>query len=131
MSDIIKMGRVFWFEAAHHLPNHEGLCRSVHGHSYKLIIEVEGPVQPNFINPEAGMVMDYGRLKKVVTGLVLDRMDHAYLNDIFPNPTAENMVIYIVTLLKHQVAPAVLTKVELWETRNSYAKWERSVNENI
>ena len=24
MSDIIKMGRVFWFEAAHHLPNHEG-----------------------------------------------------------------------------------------------------------
>ena len=124
MSDIIKIGRVFWFEAAHHLPNHEGKCRSAHGHSYKLIVEVEGPAQPNFINPEAGMVMDYGRLKKVVADLVLDRMDHAYLNEIFPNPTAENMVIYIATILKHQLVPAILTKVELWETRNSYAKWE-------
>ena len=124
MEDIIKIGRVFWFEAAHYLPNHEGKCRSAHGHSYKLIVEVEGPAQPNFINPEAGMVMDYGRLKKVVADLVLDRMDHAYLNEIFPNPTAENMVIYIATILKHQLVPAILTKVELWETRNSYAKWE-------
>jgi len=126
MTDIIKIGRVFWFEAGHHLPSHEGLCRSAHGHSYKLIVEVKGPVQPNDVDhPEAGMVMDYGRLKKVVTDLVLDRMDHAYLNDIFPNPTAENMVIYIATILKHQLVPAILTKVELWETRNSYAKWER------
>ena len=125
MTDNIKIGRIFWFEAAHRLPNHEGKCSNRHGHSYKLIVEVEGLVQPNIINPEAGMVMDYGRLKKVVTDLVLDRMDHAYLNDIFPNPTAENMVIYIATILKHQLLPATLTKVELWETRNSYAKWER------
>ena len=124
MTDNIKIGRIFWFEAAHRLPNHEGKCSNRHGHSYKLIVEVEGLVQPNIINPEAGMVMDYGRLKKVVTDLVLDRMDHAYLNDIFPNPTAENMVIYIATILKHQLVPAILTKVELWETRNSYAKWE-------
>ena len=129
MEDILKIGRVFWFEAGHHLPNHGGLCQSRHGHSYKLIVEVEGPVQPNIINPEAGMVMDYGRLKQVVTDLVLDRMDHAYLNDIFPNPTAENMVIYIATILKHQLVPAILTKVELWETRNSYAKWERENGE--
>ena len=131
MTDNIKIGRVFWFEAAHHLPNHEGKCRNRHGHSYKLLVEVEGPVQAeapkpsHYIHPEAGMVMDYGRLKQVVTDLVLDRMDHAYLNDIFPNPTAENMVIYIATILKHQLLPATLTKVELWETRNSYAKWER------
>jgi len=130
MEDIVKIGRIFWFEAAHDLPNHEGKCRLVHGHSYKLIIEVEGPVQSEILNPEAGMVMDYGRLKGVVNDLVIDRLDHSYLNDIFPNPTAENMVIYIATILKHQLLPAKLTKVELWETRNSYAKWEAK-DENI
>jgi len=125
MTDNIKIGRIFWFEAAHRLPNHEGKCSNRHGHSYKLIVEVKGSVQTTATKPEWGMVMDYGRLKQAVTDLVLDRMDHRYLNDIFPNPTAENMVIYIATILKHQLLPAILTKVELWETRNSYAKWER------
>ena len=42
----MKIGKTYSFEAAHHLPNHNGKCKNPHGHSYRLEVEVEGGLNP-------------------------------------------------------------------------------------
>ncbi|MFF7950676.1 6-carboxytetrahydropterin synthase QueD [Streptomyces griseorubiginosus] len=94
----MEIFREFTFEAAHHLPNvPEGhKCARLHGHSYKVIVHVEAPVEP-----EAGWVMDFGDLKKAFKPLEA-RLDHYYLNDIegLENPTSEVLARWIWERLK-------------------------------
>lgn len=42
----------FEFDAAHYLPNYHGKCEHLHGHTYKLVVKVEG--HPD----QEGMVLD-------------------------------------------------------------------------
>ncbi|MFF4150130.1 6-carboxytetrahydropterin synthase QueD [Streptomyces sp. NPDC001651] len=89
----MEIFREFTFEAAHRLPNvPEGhKCSRLHGHSYKVIVHVEAPV-----DPETGWVMDFGDLKKAFKPLEA-RLDHYYLNDIegLENPTSEVLARWI------------------------------------
>jgi 6-pyruvoyltetrahydropterin/6-carboxytetrahydropterin synthase len=64
----------FRWEMAHRLPNHNGGCRNVHGHSYRMWVELAG--EPD----DQGMVMDYFDLKKIVDPLIAE-IDHAFLCD--------------------------------------------------
>lgn len=122
----IRLGKIFEFDAAHELPYHQGKCKNLHGHRYRLLIEIGGTINELNLSPECGMVMDYGKLKEIVEPLIIERMDHAYLNDILPNPTAENMVVYIATFVKSLLTVDLkLTKVVLWETPTSYAEWRK------
>ncbi len=82
--------RRFEFQAAHRLPNHPGKCRELHGHSYKLEVRCEGPVES-----KSGMVMDFSVLRQVVEQHVLEPLDHTLLNDRLENPTAENLAVWI------------------------------------
>lgn len=83
----MKVFRDFRFEAAHALPDApEGhKCRRLHGHSYRLRVYVEGP-----IDPRTGWVIDFSEIRRVVDPVV-DSLDHRYLNDIdgLEKPTAE------------------------------------------
>ncbi len=125
---MIRIGKTFRFEAAHHLPNHEGSCKTMHGHSYKMEVVIEGTRVTQIPDPEWGMVMDYGKLKEVIDP-ILDTFDHKVLNDIVSNPTAENIVIKLVSMIKSFLPSRVrLVKVRLWETTSSYAEW---TNENL
>ena len=94
----MEIFREFTFEAAHRLPNvPEGhKCARLHGHSYKVIVHVEAPVEP-----ESGWVMDFGDLKKAFKPLEV-RLDHYYLNDIegLENPTSEVLARWIWERLK-------------------------------
>ena len=103
--------RSFDFEAAHQLPHHPGKCRRLHGHSYRLVVAVDG-------SPDAttGMVIDFSDLKRIVKARVLDRLDHASANDLIDNPTAERIARWIWDELREQLAG--LCEVELHETRN-------------
>ncbi|RMG43876.1 MAG: 6-carboxytetrahydropterin synthase QueD [Acidobacteria bacterium] len=104
--------RTYGFEASHVLPRHPGRCRNLHGHSYRFTVEVEGE-----IDPEQGMVIDFGELDAVVTERVLKRLDHAHLNDVLENPTAE----WIAVHLWRELRPALpgLRAVELYETEGA------------
>lgn len=62
----------FRWESAHRLPRHEGLCRNLHGHSYAMTVELEGPIG------DTGIVIDFKVLKSLVAPLV-DSWDHATL----------------------------------------------------
>jgi 6-pyruvoyltetrahydropterin/6-carboxytetrahydropterin synthase len=107
----LKVRRSFWFEAAHHLPHHPGKCRNPHGHSYRLVVAVEGSPDPG-----SGMVIDFTDLKHVVHEHVIDLLDHRDANALIDNPTAERMATWIWQRLSG-VVPG-LCEVELHETRN-------------
>lgn len=108
----------FEFEAAHFLPFHQGNCRNLHGHSYKLQVGVTG--EPHDIGPQTGMIMDFGDLKLIVKNVFLDDLDHSTLNKIFENPTAEVMARWMFDELKIRIAG--LYGVRLWETSGSYCE---------
>ena len=55
----MKIAKEFRWEMGHRLLEHKGKCYNLHGHSYKLLVEFGGEVEPN------GMVMDYFDVKKI------------------------------------------------------------------
>ena len=107
----MKVRRGFDFEAAHRLPHHPGKCRDLHGHSYRLQVTVDRPVDPG-----SGMAIDFGDLKRVVRTEVVDLLDHKYVNDMIENPTAEEMAVWIWRRLETRLEG--LEEIELHETRN-------------
>src|SRR4051812_44310857 len=94
----MKVFREFRFEAAHRLPDappgHK--CRRLHGHSYRLVVYVEGPIQT-----ETGWVLDFADIRSVVDPLI-EQLDHNYLNEIegLSKPTAEVITHWIWRRLK-------------------------------
>jgi len=113
----MKVKRVFSFDAAHRLECYHGKCERLHGHTYSFAVTVEGCAD------QEGMVMDFVELKKAVTERVLSRLDHSYLNDLIPQPTAENIAIWVWKSLEKDIETDSrrLFEVEVWETRDCSA----------
>jgi 6-pyruvoyltetrahydropterin/6-carboxytetrahydropterin synthase len=107
MSMIVK--QQFRFEAAHHLPLHPGKCFHPHGHSYRLEVGLDTPV-----NPETGMTIDFEQIESVVRSEILALCDHKDLNDLMQNPTAENVIVWVWERLEGHLPG--LSWLELWET---------------
>ena len=106
--------RTFTFEAAHQLPWHDGKCRNLHGHSYRLEVTVSGPIGPQ------GIVVDFAEIKRVVERDVIEAYDHRYLNDLLDNPTAELIAAEIWKTV--EAADLPVTRIRLWETPDSYVE---------
>lgn len=134
----MKIAKEFRWEMGHRLPYHNGKCRNLHGHSYKLLVEFEGKVDPN------GMVMDYYDVKEIIAPLV-DELDHSFLvykKDqkliealdqleskkiiVDYHTTAENICIYFLDKIKNSNLPQNITKikVKVFETETTYAEEE-------
>ncbi|MBA7692739.1 6-carboxy-5,6,7,8-tetrahydropterin synthase [subsurface metagenome] len=115
----ISVCKIFSFDAAHFLPNYEGKCRRLHGHTWKLEVEVSGPVG------EDGLVLDFAALKRLVEVGILEILDHTLLNDTIENPTCENLLEWIWSRLRQPWGLSSLLEVEklrLWETPDSYSE---------
>ena len=95
------------FEAAHFLPGHKGKCANLHGHTWR----VELTIRSESITD--GMVIDFIEVKEALDEVL---PDHALLNDIIPNPTAENLSSYFYKRLKERIPD--LVKVVVWESAN-------------
>lgn len=102
----------FTFAAAHRLPRYEGPCFRMHGHNYKFFVAVEGEV-----DPQTGMIADFGDVKRIVGELVLAQVDHRTLNDTLDNPTAENIARWIWETLDGRLPG--LAEVRLFEIPDS------------
>ena len=107
----MRVKRKFEFEAAHRLPDHPGKCRDLHGHSYVLRVTVDRAV-----DPDSGLAIDFGEIKRIVRREVVEVLDHRYLNDLIENPTAEVVAVWIWNRLRGPLAG--LFEVELHETAN-------------
>jgi len=108
----MMLRKEYRFEAAHFIHNHPGKCRNLHGHSYRLFVCLEGKV-----NAETGMILDFEDLSRIVREHVIERLDHHFLNDLIPLPTAENISVWIWAQLKPQLAG--LCQIELFETADN------------
>ena len=62
------------FDAAHVLTNHQGLCKNLHGHTYRVDVSV---AQPD--DDARDMVIDYKDLKRIANEVVCARFDHAFI----------------------------------------------------
>ncbi len=141
----------FTFDAAHMLSGHNGLCRNLHGHTYRVEVTVsygKGEVIPD--GPSEGMIIDFKKLKTKLNEDIFDKMDHAYIYnslggvdenaiadlcktlnmkvyDMANRPTAENMAEYFLGMANTslQQFDVEVISVRVWETPTSYAESNR------
>ncbi|MBW2989241.1 6-carboxytetrahydropterin synthase QueD [Candidatus Woesearchaeota archaeon] len=109
--------KAFEFDAAHNLLRYKGKCERLHGHTYRAEVSLEG--EPD----DEGMVEDFAEIKKVVGERVLKKLDHAYINDVIKQPTAENIAIWIWNELKGCFKRGRLCEVKVYESRDSWAAY--------
>lgn len=113
--DKMLLSRDFTFDAAHNLIHYHGKCERLHGHTYRLRVVLEGGLDSE------GMIMDFEEVKAVVNERVISRLDHSYLNDIIPQPSAENIALWIWNEIEESLRRenCGLYEVHVWETENS------------
>ena len=103
--------------AAHFIEGHQGKCKNLHGHTWKIEVTVESD-QLN----DLGMVADFTVLKKKLAEVLMP-IDHVCLNELpcFQEkiPTTENIAQYIYMHLKEAVAPLGVKEVRAWESDTS------------
>lgn len=149
MKQNIRITKEFKFEMAHALPNHEGLCKNVHGHSYILSVTLLGQAVEGKDRSDRGMVMDFGSLKKIVFDNVITVFDHALvlydgaseklvseLRNNFAklilvdyHPTSEKLIVDIKDRIQANLSKEIkLVKLQLRETATAYAEWHASDN---
>jgi len=98
------------FAAAHRLPDHEGKCFRLHGHTYGLEVTVEG--KPQATGPAAGMVMDFAELRARVDEVVVAPLDHQLLNELFTFvPTAEAVAGWAFAQLQEAGLPVIRVRL--------------------
>ena len=107
----MKLGIVDHIDCAHFLPAHPK-CGTLHGHTYKVEITIEG-------EPRNGMIVDFADMKKSVRG-VLAEYDHRNWNDFLAYPSVEN----ICTLLHERLAQslAFAFTLRVWEGHGKWAE---------
>jgi len=139
---MIRITKEFKFEMAHALHGYDGLCKNIHGHSYKLWVTIRGAVLNERTHKKDGMVMDFDVLKSFVRPAIIDKYDHSLiLNANSPHaqidfsafekvfflpyqPTSENLVLDFALQIKTKLPEGVeLYKLVLSETATSFAEW--------
>ena len=146
----IRLTKEFRFEMAHTLTGYDGACSEIHGHSYRLFVTVIGNPNNDPTSPKYGMVMDFGDMKRIVGGLIVDRLDHSLVIRRTPGngevidllgrhyskiivteyqPTCENMVArFAETISAALPSNVTLHSIRLHETATSFAEWFASDN---
>lgn len=135
---MMKISKEFKWEMGHRLPFHSGKCINIHGHTYKMRVEIEGDLDSN------GMVMDYYDVSSVISPLV-DELDHSFIvkdNDsevieflnklnskkvVVPfETTAENITLYMLQKIKEKITSDRIKKIKVrvYETEKTYAEDE-------
>jgi len=137
----VRLERRYRFSASHLYRRSEwseeenrarfGKCANLpgHGHNYRLYVTVRGE-----IDPASGFVVDLGALDALVTGRVVERLDHQHLNFALPEfgpggkiPSSESLLEW----MRGEIAGAIaglagnseLVKLRLEEDEDLAAEW--------
>jgi 6-pyruvoyltetrahydropterin/6-carboxytetrahydropterin synthase len=135
---MITVTKTVRFDAAHVLTNHGGLCKNLHGHTYRVDVSVaqeEGS--------QSDMVMDFKDIKNIANEVICEKFDHAFIYNTAsegeceiaavverhgmrtaPVPfrsTAENLAKLFFGELKKRIP--LLSSVKVWETLDSCAEF--------
>ncbi len=135
---MITVTKTIRFDAAHVLTNHQGLCKNLHGHTYRVDVSVtQGD------GDTSDMVIDFKDLKRIASEVVCERFDHAFIYNtesagereiaavvekngmrtvaIPFRSTAENLARMFFGELKARIPG--LSAVKVWETADSCAEY--------
>lgn len=113
---MVTIVKSFSFDSAHVLPWHNGKCKNLHGHTYRLEVSISGALNEN------GIVCDFSDVSALVKKEIVEKYDHKFLNDFFDNPTAENMAVSFHGTIKG-FFPENYVKIKLHETPTSWAEY--------
>lgn len=111
------------FASAHTLREYPGACARMHGHNWKVEVEVATTKLDNI-----GMGVDFKVVKQATRELAAT-LDHRYLNDLEPftqiNPTAENIAAYFFRELSAVLNDSRIRvhAVTLWETERACVRY--------
>lgn len=124
------------FDSAHFLARYNGKCRNIHGHRWRVVIEIAGE------NLDDGMVVDFTDIKATLKALT-DNLDHSLVMEkdtLKPQtyeclvdegfrimimdfrPTAENFAKYFFDEIKNKGFN--IRAAEVYETPNNCARYE-------
>lgn len=129
------------FDAAHFLKDYCGKCQNLHGHRWRVVVELKGETLSEETQTR-GMMIDFSDLKEVVktlcdhldhcliyeTGSLKERTKEALLDEDFRlvevpfRPTAENFARYFYEEISTRNLP--VHRVEVYETPNNCAAYE-------
>lgn len=128
------------FDSAHFLADYRGKCGNIHGHRWRVLLEIESETLQEDAQ-ERGMCVDFSVLKEELKEIV-DRLDHNFLIEkgtlqektmavlseegfsvveLPFRPTAENFARYFYELLEEKGHPVSMVKV--YETPNNCAAY--------
>ncbi len=119
MTALYTMKIITDFSAAHLLRGYPGVCSRLHGHNWKVEVQVKARKLDSI-----GMGLDFSDIKKATKALI-GKLDHRNLNDIPPfdeiNPTAENVSAYLYTELSKSINTdhIKVDAITLWETERA------------
>jgi 6-pyruvoyltetrahydropterin/6-carboxytetrahydropterin synthase len=118
-----RISKRFRFEAAHRLPNHDGKCARLHGHSWVgwVVLERDELQQDG---AQSGMLMDYAEITRRIEPLLRESLDHYYLNEStgLQNPTSEELARWIYERLE-PLFEGSLSAIVIEETCTSRAEY--------
>ncbi len=111
------------FAAAHQLKEFHGSCENLHGHNWKVEVHVRGSrLEGN------GLLIDFREIK-LATKVVLDDLDHQFLNEVDAfremNPSSENIARHIFKRLSRALdrEDIRVSKVTAWESDSACASY--------
>jgi 6-pyruvoyltetrahydropterin/6-carboxytetrahydropterin synthase len=109
------------FASAHQLRGYKGKCENIHGHNWKVVLNVGGEK----LN-ELGLLIDFHDLKAVLKKIT-GYLDHKNINEIEPfnriNPSSENIAEYIAIEVQKDISSINnelrVESVTVWESESS------------
>ena len=110
-----KLSALLNFSSAHFLNAYNGDCARLHGHNWKVLVEVSTDELD-----DTGMAMDFKDLNNIAWK-VIGKFDHQVINEVEPfdkiNPTAENLARFFYEEIQSSLPANVkMGKIGLWET---------------
>ena len=137
-----RIAKEFKWEMSHRLTFHQGPCKNIHGHTYKMRVELEGNLD------EHGMLLDYYDVESLVQPL-LSKLDHGFICDaqdflmidflktndfkytvMLKYTTAENLAKYFMEELLPKVKEymnVTCFKIRVHETDDVFAEVEIAI----
>lgn len=140
---MIKLGKEYTWEMSHRLPFHNGWCRNIHGHSYKMRVELIGELDEN------GMLIDFYDIDKIVRpvieiydhSMLVDKNDYKTIKFLEENgfrhvvidftSTSENIAINFAKIFSEQFRHYKNLKeltVRIYETSDAFAEYTMKLN---
>ncbi len=118
------------FDAAHYIKDYEGKCSREHGHRWGVDVVLEG-IKLHTPN----MLVDFVDVKRALTGVIDDKLDHYQLNECLhePNVTAEFLARWIYEEVLEDLRGRLpfqcglrLVEVTVWESPDCGVSYDES-----